>query len=297
MAPGGAVMSLTGTTIVWRGLTLFGRAELGRFSINSLEGWEDLPAPRQDSTARPQTHGKFDARVFSDERHVTISGRCNSITERDAMLLELKAVFNYHATDELPLVITNAGRTLTAYARLLRFKSSSPDWGGGFIDWAAEWACSDPLRYGDPISEVRTFVSLTGGLEYDLYTDSYIDTGYLDYGSLATTSRLTLTNPGDEDVWPQFEIVGPIPIEGFEIAHIGTGDRIRFEGAVPTGSTLVLDSATGTVLIDGYADRSGLLTVRDWVPIPAGGSAEFEFVALGAYSAAVLTATFSPGWW
>lgn len=290
-------MSLTGTAITWRGLTIYGKASLGRFSINSLEGWEDLPAPRQDSTARPQTHGKFDARVFGDERHVTISGRCLVPDDRDAALLALKAVFNLHPTSELPLTITNAGRTLTSYARLVRFKSSSSDWGSGIIEWAAEWVCSDPLRYGDPVSLSSTFYVLTGGLEFDLYTDGSSDSGYLEYGTLAASNRLLLSNPGDEDVWPQFQIAGPVPIDGFDIICVGTGDRLRFAGAVPVGSTLVIDSATGLVLLDGYSDQSGLLTMRDWTSIPAGGAEEFEFDALGVFSAAVLTAIVSPGWW
>lgn len=291
-------MSLTETTIVWRNLTLHGKASAGRFSINSLEGWEELPASRQDSVARPQSHGRFDALVFGTERHVMVSGRCNSTTERDAMIKELQSSFNFHAPDELPLTITNAGRTLTSYARLIRFKSTSPDWGAGFIDWAAEWVCSDPLRYGDPVIETRSFATLTGGLEFDLYTDPTLgDTGFIEYGVLASTSRVLLSNPGDEDVWPQFDVAGPIPVDGFDIVCITNGTRLRFVGAVSAGSHLVLDAATGSVVIDGYADRTGLLTVRDWTAIPAGGSMEFEFVALGAYSAAILKATISPGWW
>lgn len=290
-------MSLTGTTIIWRNLTLYGKASAGRFSINSLEGWEELPSSRQDSIARPQSHGRFNASVYGDERHVIVSGRCNSVAERDAMLAELQASLNFHPTDELPLTITNAGRTLTSYARLLRFKAPSPDWGSGLIEWSAEWVCADPLRYGDLLSYVRTFAALTGGLEFDLYTDGATDTGWLEYGVLAATNRLTLTNLGDEDVWPQFDIAGPIPIEGFDIVCVTNGTRLRYQGSVPDGSHLVIDSATGSVVLDNSADRSGLLTLRDWVAVPAGGSLEFEFDSLGAYSTATLTASISPGWW
>lgn len=289
--------TLTGATLTWRGLTIYGKASLGQFSFSSLDGWEDLPTVRQDSIARPQAHGKFDAKVFGNERHVVVSGRCVDTANRDTLLLALKAAFNFHPTSELPLAVTNAGRTLTSYARLVRFKATSPDWGAGIIEWAAEWVCSDPLRYGDPVAQVRNFVALTGGLEFDLYTDGVTDTGYLEFGTLAATNRLMLSNPGDEDVWPQFEVAGPVPIEGFDIICIGTGKRLRYQGEISTGSKIVIDSATGSVLIDGYADRSGLLTVRDWTSVPAGGSVEFEFDSLGAYSAAVLTARFSPGWW
>lgn len=290
-------MDLTGTTIVWRGITLYGRASLGRFSFATLDGWEDLPDPRQESTERPQQHGRFDAPVFGDERHVLVSGRCASPAERDAMLIELQASFNFHAPAPLPLTITHAGRTLTSYARLTRFKPVSPDWGAGFIGWAAEWVCSDPLRYGAPVPVSTGFPVLAGGLEFDLYTDGTTDTGFLEYGAASATGRLLVANPGNEDVWPQFEVAGPVPAEGLEIVRVGTGERLRFVGGVSTGSVLVLDSATGDVVIDGYADRSGLLTIRDWTSVAPQGSAEFEFVNLGTSSAATLTATVSPGYW
>ena len=297
MADGGGVVTLTGTTITYRSLTLYGRADLGRFSIQSLEGWEDLPSPRQDSVPRPHAHGRFGASVYSDERHVLVSGRCNSIAERDALLLELKATFNLHTADAVPLAITHAGRTLTSNARLLRFKSSSPDWGGGFIEWAVEWVCDDPLRYGAQVQKSAVFAVLVGGLEYDLYTDGTTDTGWLEFGTVSISDRVSLSNTGDEDVWPQFEVTGPVAAEGFDIICLGNSNRLRYEGAVSSGSTLVIDSATGSVMIDGYADRTGLLTVREWTAIPAGGSADFTFLPLGATSGAVLTAFFAPGWW
>jgi hypothetical protein len=289
-------MDLTGTTIVWRDITLYGRADAGRFSFFDWSGWEDLPDPRQDSSERPQAHGRFDAPVFGQERHVIVSGRCQSPAERDAMLVELQASFNFHAPDPLPLTITHAGRTLTSDARLLRFKPVSPDWGAGFIGWAAEWTCADPIRYGQPVPVTTGFPVLTGGLEFDLFTDGTTDTGFLEFGAASATGRLVVANPGNEDVWPQFEIAGPLDT-GLEVVRVGTGERLRFEGGVSVGSALVLDSATGLVVIDGYADRSGLLTIRDWSSVAPGGSAEFEFVPLGSFSAAQLTATVSPGFW
>jgi hypothetical protein len=290
-------MDLTQSIIRWRDLTLYGRADLGRFSFFDWSGWEDLPDPRQESTPRPQQHGLFDAPVFSDGRHVIVSGRCTSISERDAMLLELQASFNFHAPDELPLTITHAGRTLTSYARLLRFKPVSPDWGAGFIGWAAEWVCSDPIRYGAPVPVTTGFPVLAGGLEFDLFTDGTTDTGFLEFGAASTTGRIVVVNDGNEDAWAQFEVAGPLPADGLEIVTVGTGARDRFEGGVSVGSVLLIDTATGLVMIDGYADRSGLLTVRDLAPIPPGGSAEFEFVPLGSFSTAQLTATVSPGFW
>ncbi|MFB9956985.1 phage distal tail protein [Cellulomonas denverensis] len=106
-----------------------------------------------------------------------------------------------------------------------------------------------------------------------------------------------MANPGTADVWPQFQIDGPVASEGFEIALVGTDRRIRFSGPVAAGSVLVIDPATGTAVIDGSADRGGQLTYRDWFPVPAGGSIEVAFIPLGAATDAVLTGTVRPGWW
>ena len=123
------------------------------------------------------------------------------------------------------------------------------------------------------------------------------DTGYLEYGEYGETGRVTITNTGNADATIQYDIAGPVPAQGFEVLLVGTGERLRFEGDVSSGSHLVIDSANGLVLIDGTADRSNLLTWRDWFVVPAGGSIEIAFVNLGSFSAAQLTASIRPGSW
>src|SRR5690606_22086397 len=116
-------------------------------------------------------------------------------------------------------------------------------------------------------------------------------------GDIGTTGRVSLANDGTADTWPQFVIDGEVDASGFEIVLVGTGRRLRFTGSVPAGSQLVLDSATGAVVIDGTADRGGRLTWRDWAPIPAGGSSEYAFIALGTDLGATLTVSARPAFW
>lgn len=291
------MMDLSNSTVTWRGITFSG-VQGTPFGLGTLDGWDELPPDRRESTPRPQAHGTFDEPVWSDERTVMLTGGCNSPAERDALHAQLGAAMTFSGRGSAELVIDHAGRTLTAFAQLVRFKAPmGENWARGYFTYAAQWVCSDPLRYGAPVSVSTGFPVLAGGLEYDLYTDGTTDTGFLEYGAASATGRLLVANPGNEDAWPQFEMTGPVPVEGVEIVRVGTGERLRFEGGVSTGSVLVLDSASGAVVIDGYADRSGLLTIRDWTSVPAGGSAEFEFVPLGSFSAAMLVATVSPGWW
>ena len=80
---------------------------------------------------------------------------------------------------------------------------------------------------------------------------------------------------------------------------VGTGALHRFQGAIPTGSTVLVDTARGaeSVLMDGVSDRSGQMTRMDPIFVPAGGSIELAFVPLGTTSAATATFTITPGSW
>lgn len=291
-------MDLAGTSLMWRGLTVTG-SHSSRHQLLSLDGWEDLPLVRDVSARRPDGHGRFSGAHWAEERIVVVTGSHVVLDQRDQILAELHDVMALtgSALSE-PLTIEHAGRSLTADAQLTRFQiRNTAAWGTGHFTWAAEWRCPDPLRYGEVVSATTGFPVAVGGLEYPLYTDGTDTTGWLDYGEASTTGRVTLTNPGTADTWPQFQIAGPVPAAGFDIVAVGSGRRLRFEGAVPSGSALVLDAATGTAVIDGVADRGGLLTWRDWTPVPARGSAEFAFIPLGASSAAVLTASARPAYW
>lgn len=289
---------LSHTSLTWRGLTIQG-TRVSRHWMGSLEGWEELPDTRHDSPARTSGHGRFGAPAWSDERVVVVTGGCSTPAERDAILLELQAVMTLSgSSNPEDLTISNAGRVLTAGATLTRFKPSMANWSSGYFHWAAEWVCPDPLRYGTPIASTAVFPTLVGGLEYDLYTDgSGTDLGYLDYGVPSETGRVVLSNPGTEDVPVTIEVIGPVPSQGFDIIQVGTGKRLTFEDPVGAGSSLVMDGATGAVVIDGTADRAGRLTWRDWPIVPAGGSIELLFSPRGPWSAATMTAVYRPGYW
>ena len=290
-------MMLSNTTVIWRGLTFNGRRG-GGFTLSSLEGWEELPPARRDADPRPQGHGRFDAEVFSDERTVTITGSCFSAAERDARLDALGHVMGFRTGGAEPLIVTHAGLTLTAYAKLTRYKPTIGDgWAAGHFPFAVEWVCSDPLRYAAPVTLTTGYPAPAGGLEYDLYTDGAgVDLGFLEYGAPSPTGRLLLVNPGTADVSPVFKITGPV-VGGFELIRTGKGDRLRYVGDIPAGSTVTLDSADATVLMDALYDRAGNLTIRDWWAIGAESSVEVTFVPTGSFSAASLAVTFSPGWW
>jgi hypothetical protein len=169
----------------------------------------------------------------------------------------------------------------------------------GLAEAAVQLVAPDPVLYGpNPAQLATTFATATGGLQYPLYTDGAgTDLGYLDYGEAPATGRLVVTNTGDAPIWPVYEVDGPVPAQGFQIARTDTGARVQFEAPVPEGSTVRLDSGDGSAVIDGHADRGGALTWRDWWPIGPGESVELAFIRLGPPSTALLRVTAPPGWW
>lgn len=288
---------LSVTTLTWRGLTIQG-TRLSRHWVASLEGWEDLPATSSNSQPRLSGHGSFGGAVRASERVVVATGRVSIPAERDVLLREIQAVMTLSDSSLTEdLTIENAGRTLTAGASLTRFRVSMENWSAGVFGWAAEWVCPDPLRYGAAIVESTGFATSTGGLQFPLFTDGTTGVGFLDFGEPGTSGRVTLTNPGTAAASPQFAVDGPVPDEGFDIACVETGERITFSEGVAAGSTVVLDSATGRVLLNGDADKSGSLTQADWFTIPPGGTRTVAFLSRGTTSDANMTVTVKPPWW
>lgn len=122
-----------------------------------------------------------------------------------------------------------------------------------------------------------------------------LDVGYLEFGLPGESAIITMDNPGTADTWATHMVDGPV-LGGFEILDIPTGRRLRWTGDIPEGLALTIDTRTGTVLLDGVADRSNLLTVRQWAPVPVGGTS-VVFLPLQNYTTARLTSTWAPGWW
>ncbi|SFK31423.1 Phage tail protein [Cellulomonas sp. KH9] len=290
-------MTLSCTTVEWRGLTL--SSDRGSpFGVRSLRGWDELPASRGDSPGRPLAHGGFDTPVWSDERIVTLGGQIVS-PDRDALLAELSSVMTWApgGGSGEDLRITRAGRTLTATARLTAFQTPTDlDWAVGVVPFVIEWRAADPLRYGDTINESTSFPFAAGGLEFPLFTDGVTDTGYLEFGAQGSTGRVTVTNIGTAATSPQFEVTGPTP--PFSIVHVESGRRLSFAQSVAAGDRLLIDSATGLVVLNGGdVDYSGMLTRAEWSPVGPGESASFAFIPDGPFADGTLTVIFRPAWW
>jgi len=270
-----------------------------QWTFSETKGWFDGAPSKGGTSDRPNAHGVFAERTWKDGRLITVTGhvwaptrRLASDAQRTLAALLAEGTFgDFTVNDPDQGILTSSIRG-----------EGTPqiNWDGRQdIDCQITFLAPDPLRYASPVTISTGFPVQLGGLEYDLYTDGATDTGFLEFGIAGATGRILLVNAGNAAAWPTYEITGPVPAEGFEIRAVGTGGAIRFQGSIPDGSTLLIDSAQGaeTALMDGVSDRSGQVTQLDPMPIPAGGSLELAFINLGAISAAQLTASITQGWW
>lgn len=97
-----------------------------------------------------------------------------------------------------------------------------------------------------------------------------------DFGATNTASSSgVLTNSGNTPAWPVVTIPGPST--GFTV-QVG-GGYVTYIGTLQASDTLVIDYSTGQATLNGTADRTALLTSRQFNPVPAGGTVSVFFTA------------------
>lgn len=265
------------------------------------EGFLDLPSLRSVDVPRPDAHGTFAQRDWADGRYLTAGFQARrgiGGVEFDTAVHTARRTL-VPSEDVVPLWVNIPGIGPVRWDVKVRRARVVTDqaFNAGLARVDVQLYAPDPVGYGDELGTWTGFPLMVGGLEFDLFTDDEgVDTGYLEFGESGGTGRVALVNDGTADSWPRYRVAGPV-VDGFEILDVPSGRRLRFEGDVAAGSAVSIDTATGVVLLDDVADRSGLLTVREWIPVSAGSTTEVMFLPLGSYTAASLTITWAPAWW
>lgn len=258
-----------------------------------LIDWYSLPDSKAESVPMPQAHGSFNP--GTDWRTAAVpSFTAGYIGSSKAECLAAVEAFTAIGASQAVMSVTDELRTTRREVSVRHI--GVPDF-FGYEDFEVHFAVDllawDPIRYGDEVS-VSTGLPQSGGrLEYPLGTPS----GALYYGSNGTLGRVTLTNPGNADIWPSFLVTSTLT-SGFFIQRLDDGSVLRYDRVVPSGSTVSIDSRTGRVLVDGQSDGSTYLTRDQFFAVPALSSIEVQFNAIsGSSGSPELTATMRPGWW
>lgn len=285
------------TEITWRGLTLGGDSP---YIVQSVAGWDDLADLNDLSQARVRGHGDHVGDLYSQARIVTVTGKIADVDQRDALAEALRRRSTVRsALDDL--TIETLGQRLTAQARVLRRSLAVGEtYAVGEVPFSLQFRCPDPLRYGPAKTASTGLPTAGGGMAYPL-------TYPLTYGSPGASGQIVLTNTGDADAGIVFDVVAGattgLPF-GWEVS--AAGQRITYPTAVPPGQDIAVDTAAGTVLAEGTADRAGELTNSDWLLVPAAdpdtglpGTLTVQFTSLGGTydPGTLLTATWKDTTW
>ena len=258
--------------------------------LTDLKGWHDSPGTRRSSTPRLWAHGSFSERGWRAERVVTVAGYvyCASRADAAAMVDTLNAALADGTEGTLTVDDADLGKR---WATVYMSGKPTVDWDGGTdIVFVVDMVAPDPRKYGDWAEASTRAAAPGGGLAFDLFTPS----GVLDFGAAGTPGTVTLANAGTADAAPVFTVSGYAP--GFTITEVATGARLIYSQTILAGQTLTLDANDGSVLLDGYADRSAYMTRREWTRIQGRASATFLFESPGNTGASMKVGV-NPAWW
>jgi len=244
-APGGLV---TDYGHVQYGRVLVGA---GAATLRQLVGWRDLPDAAVGDTERPQAHGTYAGSVFGSSLTVTVVALIRGTPADKAAAV---AEFEKHTPmDGVERMLAVDDDGLGAWFRMARVVARSVPQDKGYrhgpVEVSAQFLCADPRRYR--LAEhtgVASLPTVSGGVDYPL-------TYPLEYGTASSTG-LVAANDGGVATPLVVTFTGPLTNP-----QLSSPDwHMVFDLSLVSGETLVVDTAAGTALLDGTADR--MYTIR-----------------------------------
>ncbi|GAB2567528.1 hypothetical protein [Leucobacter ruminantium] len=249
--------------------------------LSRLIGWRGLPGARGESDAIPDGNGDYAREVVLREgRSMELRGAAIGATAYDAALM----------LDELEAAI--GGRTVELrvcdstgeWTRMVEVEMATPAeaWNRPRVPFALDLIAPDPIRYRDPVALGPVGLPVReGGLRLPKAFP-------WNFGTSIQPSVL-IVNEGTAPVFPVVRVVGAAS------ALVVHGGPRRVEVGSFSGE-LVIDNRDRRVWLNG-ADVTRYAVRRDWHEIPAGGTAEFFFVASGPSPDLVMTVEYQIGVW
>lgn len=246
--PDGALVHEYGQ--VQYGRVLFGSGSAAR--VRELIGWRDLPDVELSDSPRPQAHGSEPGLALAGPLVVTgvflVRG---TFADKMAAVAAIEAATQPSGTETALVVQDTDGAPALRMARVIartipqeRHFRHSP------AEVSVQWLCADPKRYDlTSLSLSLTPLVTDGGLEYPLEYP-------VGYGTSTGNNMGTLTNAGTTAAPVVVSFLGPMTDPGIAT----DGWSLQFALTLADGETLTVDTAAGTVRLNGDADRLYTIT-------------------------------------
>lgn len=231
-----------------------------------LIGWRNLPDAAVGDSQRPQAHGSYPGSVFGESLVVTYDYLLRGTPANKQAALAtierwtpLDRVERWLAVDDGDGVWFRRARVIARTVPQGKHFTHAP------LECSIQFLCADPRRYS--LAEKTgdaTLAAGSGGLQYALVYP-------LEYG-VPSAGALSVTNGGSTDAPMVATFIGPLT----DPVIVSEGWRLGFSLTLADGETLVVDTAAGTVLLDGTADRAYTITTHsdpvDACVLPPGSS-------------------------
>lgn len=266
------------------------------WQFDSIEGWHSGPGVELQQTQRVVGHGQFARKGRRTGRQIIIAGSVRGATRAPLERARLHLASLLADGGSQRLYFDDADG-LTLWASVQLADAPRIEWNGlNHFRYQLTLLAPDAFRYGETSTASTTFATdaVGVGLVFPLFDPADV----LDFGPVPTSDgSATVVNNGSASASPVFTVAGPTPVGGFSITDLGSGERLRFLGVVPDGSTLVLDASDGSVVLNGTADRSSDLISSRWPSVAPGGQVTYRFAPESSPSAATLTVDLVSTYW
>lgn len=259
-------------------------------TYDRLDGWYGIADVDLALVKRPGAPGSFaPTQTYPDARAISIEGDYYGSSRADAVAMRETLALLYN--DGRPVTMTVADDLRTTSREVLIASISFPWTIHPEFEFTIDMSAADPRRYGVSVSADTGLATSGEGLEWPLVWP-------LDWGTVGATGRLQVTNDGNTETASRFIVSGGEMPDGFEIVNVTTGQRIIYLGPLVTGSTVEIDSATQTAVINGSGPGSRYLSSPQWWGIPPHATVEIQFLARGAVTGApTLTVYTAPAYY
>jgi hypothetical protein len=245
----GSLITLDGQ-MQWAGL-LMGPGTAYEIDRTGLTGWEDIPDFDTGDADRPTAHGAWPGARYAKPRKV--GGTVWMVPEsaggatltavrvlRQALLL---------GDAERWLAVRLHGETLAVRARVSqRVLTADRTYATQGVSKASvQWLATDPRRYlVDEQTAATSPPQPESGLTWPLAWPLY-------WGQTVSTGDVAAANEGSAPSHPVLTFSGPCGNP--TVTEHTTSRRLRYEIELATGDELVVDTAAGTVTLNGTASR------------------------------------------
>jgi hypothetical protein len=248
--PPGSLITRDGQ-MQWAGL-LMGPGTPYEIDRGGLAGWEDLPEYDSSDADHPTAHGAWPGARYARPRKVgatvwTVPPQSGTESSLSAMRALRQALLL--GDSERWLAVRLHGETLAVRARVSQrvLAADRTYTTQGVSRASVQWYATDPRRYA-----VTEQTAVTGapqpesGLTWPLTWPLY-------WGQTSSTGDVNADNTGSAPTHPLIGFTGPCTNP--TVTDRTSGRRLRYQITLTAGDELVVDTAAGTVTLNGTASR------------------------------------------